>query len=1192
MAEYVLRIVVEGQDKSGVKTINNLGKSLKTLGRISLAALAAGLGLVAVGIGKIAFESIDAASQLQELTIALETLLAREMARGDEALVTSRVMVQLSKGERKELQKKMLDYDQLAARIQETRQRIIELSQADGGLDRLDVKRHTADLAEMEYNLGELGARIGELQDKEGSWATTSEKVRVNQMDLNVALEQAKGPALELLNQLRDLSLLSPYQFNQIADTFRFAMALGATSSEAVGMTESVTDMAAALGLNNEQLDRMQYNLAQAVIAGDLTNINLRQLKLVGVDLAAVFEDTLGMSIQQVRDQMKAGKLDYKDLAQAFQDYTQKYFGGAAERMTQTFTGMRNNLKDLFFFLGADLLGPTLDKLSKILVVAFDKLRNALESGKIAEIGEKLTKVLGPFMVALGELVQLDVKDFFLNIAAGFRELLLAMGLDREAVTGFVVELYKFFKNLFGLDAESEGGGIAEFLTDLANDILPKLTDALEWANENWDIFSGMLKGVGAVLAGGAIIGILLTLASALASPIALLIGLGAAIGAIAVIWEDDIKDAISKITGFFEDIVNDFEESGVAGVLNTISALFGDIITAFQDEGVAGAIEEFKELWPTIKTKIGEALDGIWTLIKPKLETLAKELLGWGTETINALFGTDVDLEAIATDIVNGLGAFATAVDTAMAAIENAYDVVIGGAWEKIVAWFTDNKDDLTDSLSSIGDSLGRMGDSLKVLFDYVLDNLPEGNSVLGTFGDILGDLVITLADLAKADLSKLAAMMEAAAGDWERFAAVFADPDLEHLNLGAKIDKWLLEELGGVWEEDRFGTGEEQQEALRQSMQGFLTALPDINWDEVFPEGWSDEFWKSLVDTASDEQSAIPHIKNFISGAEALLQSEIAALELEPINIDWDKVLEEVKITWRLFWGGIGEWITIDEALESLGEWFAGFASGIVQKINEQFTGESGIDLGPAGESAMNSFLEGVKGWWESSPLIEEVKALWDLFWGDLEESITIDEAIQPIIDFVADAIALFEGLYKELIGESIIPDMIDDIIDAFKAMPGDIASAVEGEIQKLVDLGGDFVKGIKQGIEDEWDNFVKWVVGQLPSIIQGIRDFFKSDSPSKLMAEESANWVAGLKMGWENSFGALSASMNRSLGSLTPSLQMSGLPGAGQYPGQQVQHTEYHNWNVNSAGAAGLALAIVEQQREERLNTFMGG
>jgi hypothetical protein len=268
--------------------------------------------------------------------------------------------------------------------------------------------------------------------------------------------------------------------------------------------------------------------------------------------------------------------------------------------------------------------------------------------------------------------------------------------------------------------------------------------------------------------------------------------------------------------------------------------------------------------------------------------------------------------------------------------------------------------------------------------------------------------------------------------------------------------------------------------------------------------------------------------------------------------------------------------------------------------------------MDLGPVAESLAEPFesiiaiIEGIPQVVETTmsylqlsidwaPIIESIVAPFAGLWAAIQ--LVLNE--QQIIEGVA---SIFQEISDDIAGEDgIIPKMVTTLVGIFGKLPKVLADEANKKISELEDLGKEIVKGIRKGIEDSWDEFIGWVLGKLGSIVQSTKDFFGMESPSKVFAEIGTNMVDGLRVGWSNSFGSLQREINNSIRGIQGpgGLYGMGLGGLGGAPGTgaagaggSVQHVEHHNYHINSAGAAALTMAIVEQQREERLNVFMGG
>src|SRR5690606_3902803 len=127
------------------------------------------------------------------------------------------------------------------------------------------------------------------------------EAVSTGQADnLQEAMKNIGPVAEDLLGKIRDISVISPFEYEDVVKTFRLNMAFGATSDTALGLTSAILDMAAAMGLSGAHLERIAYNFGQMNTVGKITMRDVRDLALAGVDLTAVLKDQLGMSIEEV----------------------------------------------------------------------------------------------------------------------------------------------------------------------------------------------------------------------------------------------------------------------------------------------------------------------------------------------------------------------------------------------------------------------------------------------------------------------------------------------------------------------------------------------------------------------------------------------------------------------------------------------------------------------------------------------------------------------------------------------------------------------------------------------------------------------------------------------------------------------------------------------------------------------------
>lgn len=169
------------------------------------------------------------------------------------------------------------------------------------------------------------------------------------------------------------------------------------------------------------------------------------------------------------------------------------------------------------------------------------------------------------------------------------------------------------------------------------------------------------------------------------------------------------------------------------------------------------------------------------------------------------------------------------------------------------------------------------------------------------------------------------------------------------------------------------------------------------------------------------------------------------------------------------------IGEWFASIDWLDAIGAAFE-FIGGVI------FSVVSGVIMG-----AINMVVGIFEGFAQAfSGVIQiiggAVEAIVKLFSGDLQGALDAVKqigqgivdvfsglwkiVITPVQEFVTGVIDFFVQLWDELVGHSIVPDMINAIVDWFKNMPARVFAAV----QELVD-------GVITRIKKLWSDITGW-------------------------------------------------------------------------------------------------------------------
>ena len=207
--------------------------------------------------------------------------------------------------------------------------------------------------------------------------------------NISDAMAGATERASAMLEVLKDVSLESPFEYQDIARVLQLNMAFGQSSKMAMALTQAMTDMAAVSPMASpELLERIAYNFSQMSLTGKITARDVRDLALAGVNLGQILREELGGGMDYVNEKLKSGEITMRDVSQAFIDYAERNFAGAARSMaTKTIPGLISSFKDLAAFASKDLFGPAGEVVTQFLEKVYYAAKNLLDSGVLQKIG-------------------------------------------------------------------------------------------------------------------------------------------------------------------------------------------------------------------------------------------------------------------------------------------------------------------------------------------------------------------------------------------------------------------------------------------------------------------------------------------------------------------------------------------------------------------------------------------------------------------------------------------------------------------------------------------------------------------------------------------------------------------------------------------------------------------------------------
>ena len=194
-----------------------------------------------------------------------------------------------------------------------------------------------------------------------------------------VAIQAFTGSArqaADVMKEIQDYALTSPYQTLQLADAARNMMAYGQSSKDTIANMKMLGDVA---GGSQQRLDLLMYAMSQVTSLGKLQGNELRQLTEQGFNpLRTIAEHTrranesMEQAMQRVNKAKEDGLITSKDVIEALKAETSGAgrFTDMANKMNSSLGGMISQLRELFQKVGLGIMKSLEDDMKKSLAKA------------------------------------------------------------------------------------------------------------------------------------------------------------------------------------------------------------------------------------------------------------------------------------------------------------------------------------------------------------------------------------------------------------------------------------------------------------------------------------------------------------------------------------------------------------------------------------------------------------------------------------------------------------------------------------------------------------------------------------------------------------------------------------------------------------------------------------------------------
>lgn len=328
--------------------------------------------------------------------------------------------------------------------------------QASAALQRVQHNISAAQGSAIQFGLAAGVAMAGAQAAMQAVAAATqalADAVSTVALQIPAQLEQAQVAFTTLLGSaeaartfLGDLATFvqtTPFELPGLIKASQQLMAYGFAAEEVVPLLTAVGNATAALGMQQEGIDRIVRALGQMQTRTVVASQEMLQLTEAGIPAWQILANAMGVSVGEAMEAVERRLVDARFFLAAFTEYTEQRFGGMMAAQSRTLLGALSNIRDA--------------------------------SVQLAQAFEPVFAVIRDRVVAFADLLQsVDFQQFVLRVRTALEGVAAAL----EALVAQLPEDFgaRALEGL-GTVAERVAAGLQTFLTVLAE--LPARLGAL-----------------------------------------------------------------------------------------------------------------------------------------------------------------------------------------------------------------------------------------------------------------------------------------------------------------------------------------------------------------------------------------------------------------------------------------------------------------------------------------------------------------------------------------------------------------------------------------------------------------------------------------------------------------------------------------------------------------------------------------
>ena len=211
--------------------------------------------------------------------------------------------------------------------------------------------------------------------------------------------------AQKFLAGLSKFAAATPFELPGLIQSSRLLIGVGVDTEDTMKILKSFGDAASAVGVGQENFQRIMLATSQTIDAGRFMTQDLNQITENGIPIWTELAKATGKPIPELRELASQGKLLSKDVLPILETQMNKDYGGAMAKQSKTLNGLWSTFMDtLNLGLGQAIqpLIPALDQglagATKIAGAALKGLPGVLTTvfGKLGDLKDVVTKDVIP----------------------------------------------------------------------------------------------------------------------------------------------------------------------------------------------------------------------------------------------------------------------------------------------------------------------------------------------------------------------------------------------------------------------------------------------------------------------------------------------------------------------------------------------------------------------------------------------------------------------------------------------------------------------------------------------------------------------------------------------------------------------------------------------------------------------------